>query len=353
MLQENKDFVNPRRMHIEADPLVPFRSTLVVEPLEPGFGRTLGTALRRIMLSSLEGLAVTSVRIEGASHEFGVLAGVREDIADLIMNIKGLSLRALGPVSQTRKITLKASKAGEVKAGAIETGPDIEVVNKESVLCVLDGQRELSVEMTVESGRGYVTSQQNLREEMPLGVVPVDSVFSPVLQVAYSVENARVGQVTNYDRLVMIVTTNGALSPEEAVAQASAILAGQLKVFASASHPSQSSAPTDHNFGLSFNIHLLRKVDELELSVRAANCLKSENIVYIGDLVQKTEFQMLKTPNFGRKSLNEIKANLEVMGLSFGMETPGWPPHNVEELARKVHESSVMTDGLAAGSVRF
>lgn len=317
-------------------------ATIIVEPLERGFGMTLGNALRRILLSSLQGAAVTCIQIDGVLHEFSSIPGVREDVTDIILNIKTLNLRmhSEGP----RKIRLRAEGPGEVKAKQIETGSDIEIMNPELVICTLDRGATLNMELTVEAGKGYVSAAANRKEDSPIGIIPVDSIYSPVKKVAYKVENSRVGQVTDYDKLSIQVETSGAVSPEDAVAISARILQEQFQIFINFEEPraagahvggmaAEAAAPE-----LSFNRNLLRKVDELELSVRSANCLKNDNIVYIGDLVQKTEAEMLRTPNFGRKSLNEIKEVLTQMGLSLGMQVTNWPPENIEELARKLDE---------------
>jgi DNA-directed RNA polymerase subunit alpha len=232
---------------------------------------------------------------------------------------------------------LKAEGPGDVTAGMIETGADIELMNPDMVLCALDKGATLTMEFTVESGKGYVPANINRSEDAPIGLIPVDAVFSPVRQVSYKVDNTRVGQVTDYDKLTMTVETDGSMTPDDAVAYAARILQDQLQLFINFEEPSQ-AVEADEAHELPFNRNLLRKVDELELSVRSANCLKNDNIVYIGDLVQKSEPEMLRTPNFGRKSLNEIKEVLSTMGLSLGMEITNWPPDNIEELAKRLEE---------------
>ena len=308
---------------------------MVAEPLERGFGLTLGNALRRIMLSSLQGAAVTALQIDGVLHEFSSIPGVREDVTDIVLNIKqmGLKMHGEGP----KRMSLKATGPGEVKAGMIEAGHDIQIMDPDLVLCTLDQGAKLSMELTVETGKGYVAATQNRAEDSPIGLVPVDAIFSPVRKVAYKVENTRVGQVTDYDKLSMQIETNGAVSPEDAVALAARILQDQLQLFINFEEP-QTVTHEEQRDELPFSRNLLRKVDELELSVRSANCLKNDNIIYIGDLVQKSETEMLRTPNFGRKSLNEIKEVLAQMGLHLGMEIPNWPPENIEELAKKLEE---------------
>jgi DNA-directed RNA polymerase subunit alpha len=336
VLQKNwQALIKPSKLEIEPghDPLRV--ATVVAEPLERGFGITLGNALRRVLLSSLQGAAVTAVHIDGVLHEFSSIPGVREDVTDIVLNIKQLAIRmhSEGP----RRMTLSATGPGEVRAGQIEAGHEIEILNPELVLCTLDDGVKLGMEFTVNTGKGYVPAAENRAEDAPIGLIPVDAIYSPVRRVAYRVEPTRVGQVTNYDRLLLTVETNGTIGAEDAVALAARILQDQLQLFINFEEPRQISAE-ERRDDLPFNRNLLRKVDELELSVRSANCLKNDNIVYIGDLVQKTEQEMLRTPNFGRKSLNEIKEVLAAMGLSLGMTVPGWPPENIEELAKKLEE---------------
>lgn len=308
---------------------------IIVEPLERGFGLTLGNALRRILLSSLQGAAVTAVQFDGVLHEFSTIEGVREDVTDIILNIKALGVRmhAEGP----KKMRLSAEGPCEVTAAQIEAGADIEIMNPDLVICTLDKDAKLNMELTVNTGKGYRPASQNRPEEAPVGLIPVDSVFSPVRKVSYEIEDTRVGQITDYDKLTLNVETNGVVSPEDAVAFAARILQDQLQVFVNFEEPETGSQKEEAE-ELPFNRNLLRKVEELELSVRSANCLKNDNIIYIGDLVQKSEGDMLRTPNFGRKSLNEIKEVLSTMGLHLGMQVEGWPPENIEDMARKVDE---------------
>ena len=336
MIQKNwQELIKPAKLEAVAgdDPMR--NATIVAEPLERGFGLTLGNSLRRILLSSLQGAAVTSIHIDGALHEFSSLPGVGEDVTDIVLNIKGIGLRlsAEGP----KRMMLRAEKPGAVTAGMIETGPDIEVMNPDHVICTLDKGAKLSMELTVELGKGYVAATQNRPEESPIGLIPIDAMFSPVRKVAYKVTNTRVGQVTDHDKLTLDVTTNGAVTPEDAVALAARILQDQMQLFINFEEPETRGSEEDRD-ELPFNRNLLRKVDELELSVRSANCLKNDNIIYIGDLVQKTEADMLRTPNFGRKSLNEIKEVLQQMGLHLGMEIPTWPPENIEEMAKRLED---------------
>ena len=334
MLQKNwTELIKPNKLDIQpgADP--DRLAKVVADPLERGFGLTLGNALRRVLLSSLQGAAVTSIQVDGVLHEFSSIPGVREDVTDIVLNVKSIALRMHG--EGPKRMRLRAEGPGEVSAGQIETGHDIEVMNPELVLCTLDDGARLDMELTVESGKGYVPGTQNRPEDAPIGLIPVDAVFSPVRKVAYKVDNTRVGQVTDYDKLTMEVETNGAVTPADAVALAARILQDQLQLFINFEEPSVREVE-ERPSEPPFNRNLLRKVDELELSVRSANCLKNDNIVYIGDLIQKTEAEMLRTPNFGRKSLNEIKEVLGQMGLRLGMELPGWPPENIEDLAKKL-----------------
>jgi DNA-directed RNA polymerase subunit alpha len=327
------------------------RATFVAEPLERGFGLTLGNSLRRVLLSSLQGAAVTSIRIEGVLHEFSSLAGVREDMTDLVLNVKQVALRMEG--DQPRRLALAATGPGEVTAAQIATVADVEVMNPDLVLCHLDEGATLNMELMAEAGKGYVPAAANRPADAPIGLIPVDALYSPVRQVSYKVENTRVGQELDYDKLTITVETDGTITPDDAIAYAARILQDQLQLFV---HFDEGMALTSLPTGMAagagagaggadadqdanqLNRYLLKKVDELELSVRSANCLKNDNIIYIGDLVQKTEAEMLRTPNFGRKSLNEIKEVLSSMGLRLGMDIPGWPPENIEEMAKKLEQ---------------
>ena len=329
------DIIKPNGLATEYGSDPDRRATIVVQPLERGFGLTLGNALRRVLLSSLQGAAVTSIQIEGVLHEFSSIPGVLEDVTDIVLNVKALALRMHGATA--RRLSLRAKGSGAVTASQIEGVHDVEILNPDHVLMHLDQDVEVVVEMIVESGKGYVPAVQNRAEDSPIGLIPVDAIFSPVKKVSYKVENARVGQVTDLDKLSLTVETNGAVTPEDSVALAARILQDQLQLFINFEEPKQ-IVREEKEGSLPFNRNLLRKVDELELSVRSANCLKNDNIIYIGDLVQKTETEMLRTPNFGRKSLNEIKEVLSQMGLALGMEILDWPPENIEDLARKLEE---------------
>ncbi len=325
------------------------KATFVAEPLERGFGLTLGNALRRVLLSSLQGAAVTSIKIENVLHEFSSLAGVREDVTDIVLNVKQIALKMQG--EGPKRLQLSATGPAEVKAGDIAVSGDIEVMNKDLVICHLDEGATLNMELTADTGKGYVPATANRPADAPIGLIPVDALYSPVRQVSYKVDPTRVGQDLDYDKLTLTVETDGTVSPEEAVGYAGRILQDQLALFVGFDDSAVRSSPMighaapaqDTAGGVSgdtqqINRYLLKKVDELELSVRSANCLKNDNIIYIGDLVGKTEAEMLRTPNFGRKSLNEIKEVLSSMGLRLGMEIPGWPPENIEEMAKKLEQ---------------
>ncbi|MEG9862397.1 MAG: DNA-directed RNA polymerase subunit alpha [Parvularculales bacterium] len=336
MIEKNwQELIKPAKLEIIPGRDQGRQATIVAEPLERGFGLTIGNALRRILLSSLQGAAVTAVKIDGVLHEFSSIPGVREDVTDIIMNIKSLALRVHG--EGPKRLVLEKSAPGAVKAWDITETSSVEVLNKDLVLCTLDEGGEIRIEFTVNTGRGYVPSERNKPENAPIGVIPVDSLYSPVRKVSYKVENTREGQILDYDKLISDIETNGALSPESAVAYAARVLQDQLKIFVNFEEPEQ-EVVAEQPVELSFNAMLLKKVEELELSVRSANCLKNDNIVYIGDLIQKTESEMLRTPNFGRKSLNEIKEVLKGMDLSLGMPAPDWPPENIEDLAKRIEE---------------
>ena len=334
MIQKNwQELIKPEKQTV--DQIVPgYKATLTIEPLERGFGATLGNALRRVMLSSLQGGAVKAVKIAGVQHEFSSIPGVQEDVTEIILNIKSLALRV--DSLEDQHIYLNAKDPGVVTAKQIETNHAIEIMNPDLVICTLDKEGSVEMDMLVGTGKGYVTAAQNRPEECPIGLLPVDSIYSPVKSVVYQVENARVGQQTDYDKLIMTVETNGVVTPEDAVALSARILQDQLKPFITFEEPAEATIE-EKIADLPFNQNLLRKVDDMELSVRSANCLKNDNLRYIGDLVQKTEAEMLRTPNFGRKSLNEIKELLAMYDLHLGMQVENWPPENLEELANSVN----------------
>ena len=336
MIQNNwHELIKPNKLLIEGGDDPQRFATVVAEPLERGFGLTLGNALRRVLLSSLQGAAVTSVQIDGVLHEFSSIPGVREDVTDVILNLKALSVRMHG--DGPSRMTLSAEGPGEVTAARIDTGHAIEILNPQLAICTLDEGASIRITMTVNAGKGYVPADQNRPEDAPIGLIPVDALYGPVKKVTYRVENTREGQKLDYDKLTLQLETNGTTRPEDAVAYAARIMQDQLQLFINFHEP-QAEVREEADLAPMFNRNLLRKVDELELSVRSANCLKNDNIVYIGDLIQKTEGEMLRTANFGRKSLNEIKEVLAQMGLHLGMEVLDWPPENIEEMAKHVEE---------------
>ena len=330
-----KSLIKPSKLDVKiSDDLT--KATIVAEPLEKGYGLTLGNSLRRILLSSIRGAAVTSIQIDGVLHEFTSIKGVREDVTDIVLNVKALALKCNS--EGVKKLVLDAKGPGEIKASDITVANDIVILNPDLVICNLDENTNFHMEMNVSTGKGYAPAEMNKPEEPPLGLIAIDSIYSPVKKVSYSVSTAREGKALDYDKLTMEVETNGSISAEDAVAYAARIFQDQLGMFVNFDEPQEvivREQPTEPEF----NKNLLRKVDELELSVRSMNCLKNDNIVYIGDLVQKSEGEMLRTPNFGRKSLNEIKEVLTGMSLYLGMEIPNWPPDNIAVLSIKLEES--------------
>jgi len=316
------EFLKPRLVDIEQ--ISPTHAKVTLEPLERGFGYTLGNALRRILLSSMPGCAVTEVEIDGVLHEYSSKEGVQEDVIEVLLNLKGLAVSIEGKDEAT--LTLNKSGAGPVTAGDFTHDGDVEIINPEHVICHLTGDYELVMRVKVERGRGYVpaASRQSADDdERPIGRLLVDASFSPVERIAYSVDAARVEQRTDLDKLVIEMETNGTLDPEEAIRRAATILAEQLDAFVELRDISE---PEEKEEKPEFDPILLRPVDDLELTVRSANCLKAEAIQYIGDLVQRTEVELLKTPNLGKKSLTEIKDVLASRGLSLGMRLENWPP---------------------------
>jgi len=326
-----KDLIRPKLLEVEKETLTPFYGKFSAEPFERGFGITIGNSLRRILLSSLQGAAITSVKIDGVLHEFSTIPGIKEDVTEIILNLKEvrLKLHTEGP----KTIRVKAEGSKVLKAGDIITGDAVEVLNTDHYLATLSRDGKLSLEMVVKVGRGYVPAERNKEENQPIGTIPMDAIFSPIKKVNYAVTNARVGQITDYDKLTLEVWTDGSLNPEEAIAHAAKILKDQLSIFITFEEEEEEeiSHSEEEEQKEAFNENLLRSVDELELSVRSANCLKYANIKLIGDLVQKTEAEILDTKNFGRKSLNEIKEILAEMGLNLGMKLDNWPPKKSEE----------------------
>ncbi len=319
-----KDLIRPKRLEAEKETLTPFYGKFTAEPLERGFGITIGNSLRRILLSSLQGAAITSVKIDGVLHEFSTIPGVKEDVTEIILNLKEvrLKLHTEGP----KTIRVKAEGPTVLKAGDIITGDAVEILNPDHPIATLSRDAKLLMEMVVKMGRGYVPAERNRDENLPIGTIPMDAIFSPIKKVNYTVTNARVGQITDYDKLTLEVWTDGSLTPEEAIAHAAKILKDQLSIFITfEEEEEETSAQELPEETEKLNENLFRSVDELELSVRSANCLKHADIKLIGDLVQKTEAEILATKNFGRKSLNEIKEILAEMGLSLGMKIDNWP----------------------------
>jgi len=307
----------------------------VIEPLERGFGLTLGNALRRVLLSSLQGTAIKAIKIAGVEHEFCAKSGIKEDMTHVILNLKKVAIKSENNEEQILKINAKGPCV--VTAGMISTSSGTQILNPTQKICTLSDNSTLNMEIYCISGKGYVPAFFQDSQKLPFGAIAIDALFSPVKQVSYKVEDTRIGQITDYDKLSMTVETDGSISPERAIALAARILQDQLKIFIN--FEEEDDSPRESKKELEYNPILLKKVDDLELSVRSINCLKNDNIVYIGDLVQKTEQHMLNTPNFGRKSLNEIKDVLSNYNLKLGMELGNWPPENIEQLAKK-HEDS-------------
>lgn len=309
------------------------RSTVVMEPFARGFGSTLGNALRRVLLSSINGFAVTSIKIDGVLHEYSAIDGVKEDVLDIIMNLKSLAIGKTDSSSAVLKIS--ANKPGPVYAGSIVVPAGVNIVNKDLVICTLAKGAKIDMQINVECGKGYVPVEQGKKSDRAVGTILVDAMFSPVKNVSYKVENARVGQITDFDKLIMEIDTNGTITPRDALGVAAKILQEQLQIFVNFDTDKIDTPVRAVTSGEpEFNKNLLKTIDELELSVRSYNCLKNENIIYVGDLVSRSEAEMLKTANFGRKSLNELKENLKAMSLGFGMKLINWPPKNIEELLK-------------------
>ena len=334
-LKNWKSLIKPGKLDINLNDDKSY-AKIVAEPLEKGYGLTLGNSLRRILLSSIRGTAVTAIQIDGVLHEFTSIKGVREDVTDIVLNVKSLALKSTSEGS--KKLVLDAKGPGVIKASDITKINEVEILNPDLVICNLDEKTNFHMELMVSTGKGYVQAPKNKSEDSPLGLISIDSLFSPVKKVSFSVENTRAGSALDYDKLVMTVETNGTIAAEDAIAYSARIFQDQLSMFVNFEDPKEiikevkSTEPE-------FNRNLLKRVEELELSVRSMNCLKNDNIIYIGDLVQKSEGEMLRTPNFGRKSLNEIKEVLTGMSLYLGMEIPNWPPDNIAEMSKKLEEA--------------
>ena len=336
MLQKNwMELIKPSKMDVNVQENDGRSGRLIAEPLERGFGLTLGNAIRRVLLSSLQGAAITSVKIKGVVHEFSTIPGVKEDLTDILLNLKAIAVKVHSP--GLKKMYIKANGSGEIRAGNFETDSETEIMSKAQLIMSLDSNADVEIEANIETGKGYVSAEVAEDENKTIGEIKLDAMFSPVIKATYKIENSRVGQVTDYDKLIFDVETNGVISPDDAIALSARILQDQLQSFINFDEP-EVQQDQDSTEKLSFNSNLLKKVEELELSVRSANCLKNDNIIYIGDLVQKTESEMLRTPNFGRKSLNEIKEVLTQMELNLGMSVPDWPPENIDELAKKYED---------------
>ncbi len=318
-----RDLIRPKLLEMDSESLSADYGKFTCEPLERGFGITIGNSLRRVLLSSIQGAAITAVKIDGAVHEFTALPDVVEDVTDIILNLKDVLLRAED--HRPRIVRIDASGGGEVTAGDMELVDGVEVLNPAHHICTLASGGKLKMEMMVRSGRGYVPADMHKYTGLGIGAVPIDAIFSPVKKVNYTVTNARVAQRTDYDKLTMEIWTDGAVRPEDALAFGAKILKEQLQIFINFDEPTEPSADERDEGREELNTALWKSVDELELSVRSANCLQNANIKYIGQLVQKTEADMLKTKNFGRKSLKEIKEILADMNLALGMKIDGWP----------------------------
>jgi len=332
--QNWKALIKPNKLNIKSNDDKSI-TTLVAEPLEKGYALTIGNSLRRILLSSIQGSAITAIQIDGVLHEFSTIKGVREDVTDIVLNVKNLSIKVMS--QESKKLILDVKGPGEIRAKDIQPNPDVKILNPELVICHLDENTKFHMELIASNGKGYCPAEKNKNDDAPLGLIAIDSLFSPVKKVSYTIENAREGQSLDYDKLIMNIETNGSIPAEDAVAYAARIFQEQLSLFINFDEPTEVEK-VPQSTELEFNKNLLRKVDELELSVRSMNCLKNDNIIYIGDLVQKTEPEMLRTPNFGRKSLNEIKEVLSSMSLYLGMEVPNWPPDNISELSKKLED---------------
>ena len=335
-MQKNwRELIKPKRLEIETtDPAT--YGKFECEPLERGFGITLGNALRRVLLSSLQGSAIVSVKVDGVLHEFSTIPGVLEDVTDVILNLKEVRFKVTGDGS-ARRLTIEKDGEGRISAGDIQGGPYVEVLNPDKHICTLAKDARLRMELTIKQGKGYVPAVKNIEENQPIGTIPIDAIFSPVRKVSYIVTQARVGQITDYDKLTLEIWSDGSVKPEDALAYAAKILKDQLSIFINFEEETETQEE-EVRAEPAFNENLFRSVDELELSVRSANCLKNADIRFIGELVQKTEQEMLKTKNFGRKSLNEIKEILSEMGLSLGMKIDSFPSRDEIEERRKEQE---------------
>jgi DNA-directed RNA polymerase subunit alpha len=326
-----RDLIKPKKLELDDKTATPTYGKFIAEPLERGFGTTIGNSLRRVLLSSLHGAAITSVRINGILHEFSTIPGVTEDVTDIVLNLKEVRVKLTEAPQDSVRLSVKGER--NVTAAEIITGPKVEILNPEQHIATLSKEGDLEMEMTVRRGRGYVAAEHNKQEGDPVGTVPLDAIFSPVRKVNFNVTNARVGQRTDYDRLVLEIWTDGSVKPDDALAFAARIVQDQLAIFINFEEEAEAVEQLEEASEGQLNENLFRPVDELELSVRSANCLQNADIKFIGELVQRSEQEMLKTKNFGRKSLNEIREILHEMGLGFGMRLESFPGR--EELERR------------------
>lgn len=325
MQQRNwRELIRPKRIEAEAETLTATYGKFTAEPLERGFGTTLGNALRRVLFSSLQGAAIVQVKFDGVHHEFSTIPGVKEDVTEIILNLKGVRLKA--HTDKPKRLRIDKRGPGTVAAADIQAGSTVEILNPDQPLATLSEGANLDAELVVKVGKGYVPAVRNRDEDMPIGQIAIDAIFSPIEKVNFRVEQARVGQRTDFDKLILELWTDGSVRPDDALAYAAKILKDQVQVFINFEEVDEPETASMEPQDFTYNPNLDRKVSELELSVRAANCLKAANIRYIGELVQKTDAEMLKTKNFGRKSLNEIKDILATMNLHLGTEIPGWSP---------------------------
>lgn len=309
------------------------KADIILEPFEKGFGHTLCNTLRRVMLSYVSGFAVTSIKIDDVLHEYASIEGVKEDVVDIIMNIKSLIISKQDPTACVLK--LSANKEGAVLASEIETPAGVEILNKDLVICNLNKGASINMQMNVEFGSGYVAAGSKSKQDLPVGTILIDTIFSPIKKFNYKVEDSRIGDVINYDKVTISVETDGTIQPADAIGVASKIIQDQMEIFINFEVEPLPKSDSESEGEEEFNKNLIKSIEELELSVRSYNCLKNEKIIYVGDLVSKSESDMLKTSNFGRKSLNELKDNLKEMGLNFGMKLDNWPPANLEELSKQ------------------
>lgn len=336
MYKNWRDLIKPKRLQIESDSLSDTYGKFKAEPFERGFGTTLGNALRRVLLSSLQGAAITSVRIKGVLHEFSTIPGVAEDVTDIILNLKGVLLKLHG--NESRNIRIVKKGAGAITGRDIVTDSHVEVLNLDHHILTCSKEADVEIDMVVAMGKGYVPAERNRDEKAPVGTIPIDAIFSPIKKVNFTVTNARVGQITDFDKLTLEVFTDGSVRADDAVAYGAKILKEQLQIFINFDEEAETHSVDENEESRKINENLYRSVDELELSVRSANCLKNANIHLIGDLVQRSEAEMLKTQNFGRKSLNEIKDILAEMGLSLGMALDGFPDPEYLKMIREGSE---------------